>query len=64
MREYRLYVLEAGCLTWPAELHALDDMEAIEIAEKKWIDGWKMELWEHHRHVRSWGIPNPPFQQT
>ena len=62
MREYRLYMFDAGRLVWPTELYAPDDTAAIEIAEQKWVEGRKMELWEQDRQVRSWGIPDGPFQ--
>ena len=60
MREYRLYAFEAGQLLWPTEIHAPDDEGAIEIAERSWNEGRRMELWEHGRKVRCWGFPKCP----
>lgn len=63
MQEYRLLVFEAGRLLWPAEFQAPDDKSAMEIAERSWIPGGQMELWEERgRKVRCWGFPNCPNQ--
>lgn len=56
MQEYRLYVFETGRLLWPKEFHAVDDESATAIAEQSWVEGRQMELWEHSRKVRSWGV--------
>lgn len=58
MREYRLYVFEAGRILWPRELRARDDESAIGVAEQIWIEGCQMELWERNRKVRAWGFPD------
>ena len=60
MREYRLYVFEAGRILWPRELRAPDDESAIAMAERSWIEGGQMELWERNRKVRAWGFPDSP----
>ena len=57
MREYRLYIFEAGRLISPTEFHAVDDSGAIEIGNQKWVEGRQMELWEHGRKVWVWGFP-------
>ena len=57
MREYRLYIFEAGRLLSPTEFHAVDDSGAIEIGNQRWVEGRQMELWEQGRKVRSWGPP-------
>ena len=58
MQEYRLYVFDAGRVGWPNEFYAADDAAAMEIAEARWTEGRRMELWEQDRLVRSWGFPS------
>ena len=56
MQEYRLYVFESGRLMWPLEFLADDDQNAIQIAERSWIEGSQMELWQRNRKVHDWGF--------
>lgn len=61
MHDYRLYVLDrAGGLQFPLEFQAIDDREAIEIADDHCADGHQMELWTAKRKVHCWGFPDCP----